>query len=116
MAFSVRIEIYSGPCTTPMLWVEPNWWNADELMKDIRFKCEPEMAGYDDYVADLTWEEFNELHQLYLIQRFSRRICESCGGLKAGDPKAAMLDAAVALHKGDNCRFHVTVFEWESGY
>ena len=110
MAFSVRIEAVKFPATGSMLTLEPPHWDARELMKDERFKYELEMAGYDDYKAVLTRDEFAKLHERYKP--------------KAGHPGEdnrlqsmnKILDGVIELLDYDGDRFHVTVFEWQSGF
>lgn len=111
MAFSVRIQAYQFPAGSPMLRVEPCWWNADELMQDDRFKCEPEMQGYDDYVATLTPAEFRELHVRYRPYAFWPRGTED-----NHYPALPLLDAIAEYLAEDNHHFTITVFEWESGF
>lgn len=115
MAFGVRIEAYSPPGNTPWLMIEPKYWEAEELKRDPRFQFEPEMEGYDDYVAKLNTKQFAELQE-----RFKSRIA---GSLWDGESwretiqaKVAMLDAAIVLSTQDWDYFVVTVFEWSSGY
>ncbi len=115
MALAVRIEVMSPPCTSPWLRLEPNWWNADELIRDRRFRYEPEMAGYDDYVAELTRAEFADLHRRYM-ERIPGSVWDSVGWAKTIKPKVSMLAAAIALADPERDRFVVTVFEWSSGY
>lgn len=112
MAFSVRINAIKFPATGPMLTLEPPHWDANELMKDERFKYEPEMAGYADYKAVLTRDEFAELHE-----RYGR---ETIDGFWSGSDKIdammKILDGVIGLLDYEADRFLVTVFEWESGY
>ncbi len=114
MAFSVRVEFLSPPCTTPWLRIEPNWWDPEMLIGDPRLKSEPEIAGYDDYVAELTRAEFAELHERFK-QSIPGSLWDSGGWEKVVRPKAAMLDAAIALMHNEWERVLVTVFEWDSG-
>lgn len=111
MAFSVRIQAYEFPANSPMLRVEPSWWDADELMGDDRFKYEPEMQGYDDYVAKLSPAEFRELHQRYRPRAFWPKGTEN-----HWYRQLPLLDAIAEYLAEDHHHFIVTVFEWESGF
>ncbi len=111
MAFSVRIEAYHPPCTSPMLTLEPNWWDANKLKDEPRFKCEPEIQGYDDYIAKLTPAEFRELHERFRPDAFWPKGTED-----NHYPALPLLDAIVDDLADDRHHFVVTVFEWESGF
>jgi hypothetical protein len=94
-----------------MLRVEPQWWDADDLRHDKRFKYEPEMQGYDDYVATLTPDEFRELHERYRPRAFwPKGTEENCYD------QLPLLDAIAGYLTEDRHHFTVTVFEWESGF
>ncbi len=111
MAFAVRIEAYRYPCTSPMLRVEPQWWDTNELKDDSRFKCEEIDRGYDDYIARLIPAEFKELHQRYRPHAFWPSSTED-----NHYPALLLLDGIVEYLSEDIHHFVVTVFEWWSGY
>ena len=73
-----------------------------------------ETAGYVDYDADFSLEEFRELHE-----RFKPNATT---GFWSGEawkeiipPQLQAIEDAVASASETNAQFHVTVFEWESG-
>lgn len=115
MAFSVRIEAYSPPGTTPWLTLEPKFWDSEELKSDPRFGLEPEMQGYDDYVARLKTHQFAELQERFK-KRLAGSLWDSDGWRETIQANVAMLDAAIVLSTQDWDYFVVTVFEWSSGY
>ncbi len=113
MAFSVRIEAFDWPSKSPVLVVEPKWWDERELRDDERFVHTPDETGsYCDYIAELTRKEFIELHERYRS--------EATKGVWSGHqdipPKIALIDSMIELLLDEDDRFIVTVFEWESGY
>lgn len=112
MAFSVRIDAYKWPRTSSVLSIEPNWWDSRELMKDDRFiHAMDETNSYCDYVAILSNEEFSKLHDHYKTV-----AKEPLYDHKTNHAIISILDAMLILLTGEDDRFHVTVFEWESGY
>ncbi len=110
MAFSVRVEAYRFPATSPMLTIEVSWWNTRELMDDERFKYQPEMQGYDDYIAVLKPCEFRELHH-----RYRKNAFWPSGTEEYHYPALPMLDAIADYLSDEYHHFRVTVFEWDSG-
>ncbi len=113
MAYSVRVEAYHGPATTPVLRLEPRWWNKDQLMSDSRFASVEETQGYTDYVATLTVAEFAELHERYKPEVLNRGLWDRPN--TRGE--SLMFDGLIAALSGSQLvRIVVTVFEWESGY
>ena len=114
MAYSVRVKGISKD-QRPILIIEPPWWDADELMKDNRFVVSNETGSYFDHDADLSVEEAKDLHSKYRE--------EAITGLYGGEawqkrirPMLEELDKAFGLGADKYSHFHVTVFEWESGY
>jgi hypothetical protein len=101
MAFSTRITAYDHAGNV-LLELEPRWWSADELMKDPRFSVTCDMGSYYDYDLNLTLKEARVMHA-----HFKPRT-------ETGLQMAA-LESALYEHADTLARFHVSVFEWESG-
>lgn len=115
MAFAVRIEGMKFPSTSPMLYLEPAWWDTDILEKDSRFKKIEETPGYWDIQAELTIAEFKKLSD-----KFKKNLTEGVFAcVRDGEihsPEQAMMDAAIEYLNDETDHFLVTVFEWSSGY
>ena len=114
MSFSVRISATSGKDGSELLYLEPRWWEARQLMDDPRFEVS-QTAGYVDLDADFSLQEFRELHE-----RFKQNAIT---GLWGGDawqeiipPQLKVIEDVIAFAAETDAQFHVTVFEWESGY
>lgn len=65
MAKGVTIFGLRGRDTKPIWKHEASWWDESELRNDPRFNYESKVAGYDDYVAELTLDEARALAERY---------------------------------------------------
>ena len=114
MAFSLKVTGYSRKDGRALMEIEPNWWDAQELMQDRRF-AEPQQQGrFQHYHADLSLDEMRELHDRYkgnvtTIQRWL------CFRFKKLSPPCRELHHALHRRSRNYSHFHVNVFEWESG-
>lgn len=53
------------------MWrLEASWWDEGELRKDPRFSYSPKVAGFHDYVAEITLDEARELADKYRRKAF----------------------------------------------
>ena len=111
MAFSVRIEALRFPLDTPVLMLEPGWWNAGELMNDDRFQYSNDTGSYADYTATLSLQEFRDMHEHY-------KLPAGHSALEDSRTRAAMtmMDALPDLLTDQDDKVIVTVFEWDTGY
>lgn len=89
MAKGVTIFGLRGRDTQPVWQLEASWWDEGELRHDPRFNYETKIAGYDDYVAELTIDEARALSDKYRRNAFPwqhgaaeslRERLESLGG------------------------------------
>ena len=114
MSFSVRISATSGKDGKELLYLEPRWWEARDLMDDPRFVIS-RTAGYVDLDADVSLEEFRELHE-----RFKPNAVTGLWGGEAWKeiipPQLEAIEGVIGSAAETDARFHVRVFEWESGY
>lgn len=111
MAFSVRIDVYKSSSEPAVLYVEPRCWDEKELRNDPRFKNTNDTGSYDDYTAELTKDEFIELHERY-------RPKDSGFWSHHTDipPILERIDSLLEKPESERLKYVVTVFEWESGY
>ncbi len=103
MAFAVKLTGYSHHYGEVLLELEPEWWNAYELMGDSRF-VESINDGYSDFDVELSVVETKKLHKKYW---------EKASDVYADRREA--LDQALGEHAAEYSHFHVQVFEWETG-
>jgi hypothetical protein len=117
MAFSVKVTGFpiGGGDTAPtaILTVEPSWWDDKSLRADPRF-ARSETDGYLDYDADLSVEGMRLLHESQLPNASSGVYAEK-SWRHIIHCELAVLHAALHDDPGEYSRFHVRVFEWESG-
>ncbi len=113
MTFAVRITGYLKETGAPAFEMEPSWWPERELRQDARFQASA-ADGYLDYDADLSVEATRELHE-----RFKSRATQggfAYSGWQAQiQPMLVALDHVLGARAPEFARFHVHVFEWESG-
>lgn len=113
MAYSVRITGYSEASKRPTLELEPVWWDPDMLSKDPRFHASQDL-GCTDYDADFSVDDARQIHEhfrpaattgIYDYEPWQKRI----------QPMLEELDSAFGERSAEFRRFHICVFEWESG-
>jgi hypothetical protein len=117
MAFAVKVTGFpvGGVDDDPAvsLTVEPSWWDDKSLRADPRF-VRSETDGYLDYDADFTVAHMRLLHESQLPHASSGVYADALWQ-QIINRELAALHAALYGSPGDYSRFHVRVFEWESG-
>ncbi len=113
MAFSVRITGYLKATGAPAFELEPPWWPERALRQDARFQ-DSVADGYLDYDADLSIEATRELHERFRPAATQGGFAYS-GWQAQIQPMLAALDHVLGARASEFARFHVYVFEWESG-
>ena len=113
-AKSVLIKVFTEWGSEPKLIIEPNWWYTPALCADKRFVCTNDTGSFFDWTADLSIEEFRELHE-----RFRPLSLTSVYQYEAWQviirPKMQIIDAVLAGGVGRISHVNVRVYEWESG-
>jgi hypothetical protein len=114
MAFAVKITGYSKADEKVLMEIEPSWWDAGELMRDTRFVQSRKGRVYYAYDADLTLTEMRELHERYKgnVTTVQKWLCFRFNRLS---PPCRNLQDALFHRPHRYSRFHVNVFEWDSG-
>jgi hypothetical protein len=114
MAFAVKITGYSKADEKVLMEIEPSWWDAGELMRDTRFVQSRKGRVYCAYDADLTLTEMRELHERYKgnVTTVQKWLCFRFNRLS---PPCRNLQDALFHRPHRYSRFHVNVFEWDSG-
>lgn len=114
MAFTIKITGYSKSDDKVLVELEPDWWDAGDLMRDARFTRTQRNRGYDGYDADLSLTEMRELHERYknnvtTIQKWLcfkfKRLSMPCRKMQE-----TLFDRSTRYS-----RFHVRISEWDSG-
>jgi len=111
VAFSVRIEVLKFPSKASMLWLEPNWWNPEDLKRDSRFEYSNETGSYSDYTACLSKAEF-----LALLNRYRPAVEKLPNDDKRSRAELVILDNVLELIDEKYDMIKVTAYEWESGH
>ncbi len=113
MAFSVRITGYLKETGAPAFELEPPWWPERELRQDARFQVSV-ADGYLDYDADLSVAATRELHERFKPAGIQGAFAYSDWQAQI-QPMLTALDSVLGAQAPEFARFHVRVFEWESG-
>ncbi len=113
MAFSVRITGYLKETGAPAFETEPPWWPERELRQDARFQASA-ADGYLDYDADLSVAATRELHERFRPAA-TQGVFAYSGWQAQIQPMLTALDRVLDVRASEFARFHVRVFEWESG-
>jgi hypothetical protein len=113
VAFAVRIIGFTDGGAELTFEMAPPWWPERELREDPRFRASIS-DGYLDYDADLSVEETRDLHE-----RFKGRATQGVYAFASWQaiiqPMIGELDRILAAPVAHRPRFHMCVFEWESG-
>lgn len=114
MPFSVKITGYSKTDGQTLLEVEPNWWNARDLLHDKRFIESRKNRVCYNYDADLSLNEARKLHEKYKsnVTIIHKWLCFKFRKLS---PTCQQLHDALYYRGHNYSHFHVTVSEKESG-
>ena len=113
MPFSVKVR--SKPpleCGEPQLDVEVPWWSSGVLRDDPRF-TETWSNGYRDFDAIVSAAELRSLHEQFKRSAFEGVFAYS-GWRERVEPLLYELERVLACAPSTR-RFHIHVFEWESG-
>jgi hypothetical protein len=114
MAISIKISVHTIGAMEAQLHLEPRWWPADELCRDPRFKHTNQTGSYGDWDAELSEEEFSELHERYRPLA-TGGVWSDPAWQKRIQPQLRILDAVLDGGLGTISCFHVCAFEWDSG-
>jgi hypothetical protein len=125
MAFSVKVTgihldhptLDKNPGQQYPVWeASLPWWDARELRDDPRFREVYRNAGYQDFVAVMTLEEFEELHQHYLPKYQWAEEQPGHWWQKEMREMTYQLSRRYEANKGPWTNWCIVlVYEWESG-
>lgn len=139
MAYSVRFTCLSKKDGSEIFNIEPSWWRVDEVKKLLtcNWKVSNDTGSYHDKDADISVEQARMLHAHFAPEALERiAFNEQCikAERRKSDKYAAirladyvkyvarlrtefdLIDSAVGVGCDQLSRFHVCIFEWESGY
>ena len=128
MAYSIRLTGVGKDGST-LLHIEPHWWEINELGKNVKLTWIKSMNAdvYNDDDADISPDELRILHKQFKPNLQKEIDFKSSLGDKndADCPYAKyvaelqshlqLIDDALGKDASKYSRFHVCVFEWESG-
>ena len=114
MAYTIKITGYSKTDDKALVEMEPDWWDADELMQDNRFTEKIRARGYRGFDADLSISEMRDLHEHYKknVTTIQKWLCFKFKRLSRPCRK---MQEALFDRSGRYARFHVRISEWDSG-
>ncbi len=114
MSYAIKITGYSKTNHRMLMDVEPDWWNAEELVQDSRFIECIKRRFYRNYEADLSLEEVRDLHERYknnvnTVQKFL------CSKLRRASSPCQKLHGVLFRAFDNYSHFRVEIFEQELG-
>jgi hypothetical protein len=114
-AKSVNISFYGTTSPSePVLCIWARWWDPEVLCADPRFEMTNESGSYFDWSADLTLDEFREMHTAFRAQTTSG-LYAAPDWQEVIQPTIQAIDSAISGGLGAISRINVQVSEWESG-
>jgi hypothetical protein len=112
---SVAISFYGTTSSSePVLCVWARWWDPDVLCAGPKFEMTNESGSYFDWSADLTLDEFRDMHTAFRAQTTSG-LYALPGWQEVIQPKIQAIDGVISGGLGATSRFDLQVSEWESG-
>jgi len=116
MAFDVMVTGVAKDTGETLLEINPVvWWDTDALVNSNRFTVSNETGSYADFDADLSHEEMRVIHE-YSRPAATSGVFEGEEWQESIQPEMKQLDQALYKQSDRYHHFHVTVYEWESGF
>jgi predicted P-loop ATPase/GTPase len=138
MAYSIRFTVFSKENGSVLLSIEPSWWSVNELKKSLKVNwvVSNDTGSYRDEDADISVAEARELHAQFkpivmesiafntqciesekskTDKYASKRLADYTDCVACYKAEVESIESALEDDVARSSRFHVCIFEWESG-